>query len=118
VSDSPFVVPDVAIYSGDAKEFPPYEVWDENDVPVDYVAAGWTGWSAKWRVTSDAIDSITLTVDASEANVGVFQISATDTQTPEMRPSGVWDLQGLDGDGKPRTLFRGKTTWVLDVTRP
>ena len=115
MSETPFIVPDVAVYSGDVLEFPPYEVWDENDVPINY--STWTGWAAKWRVTSDAASSITLSVNSSEANVGVFQISATDIQTPNMQPSGVWDLSGIDSNGKPRTLFRGRTTWILDVTR-
>ena len=107
------------VYAGDAwsQSFEFGEYTDPDDegswVAEDLSALG--SWSAQWRVSADAEDSITLTVDATDAENGVIVVGASSTQTRDMGASGVFDIQAATP--AVRTLIRAKTKWRLDVTR-
>ena len=109
----PSRVPPVQIYEGDDIDWPTY-TFTENGLPIDL--SSYT-WAAQWRVTPDATDSITLTLDTGELALGKIGVSATASQTAQMTAqNGVWDLQSTKA-GVVRTWVFGATVSQKDVTR-
>jgi len=113
----PFTVDPVPVYAGDELIFPIYELLTGavgSEVPQNLAAYTF---SAQWRRHPSAADSIPLVVDASAANIGRFDLSATPANTRAMAGPGFWDLQGTLG-AEVETFIKGQTTWESDVTRP
>lgn len=109
----PSRVPPVQVYEGDTLVFPTY-TFAEGGVAIDL--SSYT-WAAQWRVTADATDSITLTLDLSQQVAGKITPSATALQTAQMTSeNGVWDLQSTKA-GVVRTWVYGPTVSTKDVTR-
>jgi hypothetical protein len=109
----------IPIYRGDSLTRS-YKFRDSNtrDV-IDLTAAGWLAWRAQWRPAEDWPEFIEMTVDTSQAAVGIISVSATALQTETMR-AGVWDLQAMrtvTGTTEVRTWIRGTTTQKGDVTK-
>jgi hypothetical protein len=86
----------------------------QGGVPQDL--SDWT-FTAEWRVRASDEAETTFAVDQSGANVGEVILSLTPAQTRAMDGSGIFDLQGVAGDGTVQTFLTGRTIWSPDVTR-
>jgi hypothetical protein len=113
---SPFIVDAVPIYAGDTAQFPSY-TFSADGVATDFVAEGWSGWEATWRPFAGSEQTIEMTVDTLEANVGVIIVTASAAQTREMGRSGVFDLQAIRNVTEVKTFIAGTTSYSPDVTR-
>lgn len=107
----------VPIYAGDTEHFPAYAILTGAGAPRDLNAEGWINWACQWRPTDSATEAIELSVDTTNTDSGIIQISASAEQTRQMGGDGVWDVQAQDSTGRVKTWFRGKTKWTRDVTR-
>ena len=105
----PVVVPDWAIYAGDAFS----QTYKIEIGGVESDLRSWTNWVAAWE-PYQGNDTIVLTVTTTDLVHGVVTISATDEQTRLMNGPGLWDIQS-EQNGGTRTWLRGKTTYTQDV---
>jgi len=87
-----------------------------NGTPIDLDTAGWSNWSAQYRVSAFSPDALDFTVDASDAGNGNITMVLTATQTEDLVGSGVFDLQAEQGDSV-RTWLKGSIQWTRGVTR-
>jgi hypothetical protein len=83
-------------------------------VPQDH--SGWT-FTAQWRNRATDAADVAFAVDQTGAAGGVVILSLTPAQTRAIATSGVFDLQGVAGDGTVKTFLTGVTIWREDVTR-
>lgn len=102
----------VSVYAGDSLRME-YHLLVAAETPSDL--SGWD-FTASFRKRATSAVAIELTVDTTDAATGVLVITATPEQTAAMGGSGVWDLQGVDGD-TVHTFLRGTLLWEADVTR-
>ena len=105
----------VEIYAGDDVTFPGFVIKDSLGSPIDL--SSYTGWAAEWRKRATDTTPLSLTVDATQANVGRLQLSADSETTRAMGASGVWDVQATSATGDTQTFLYGTTRWREDVTR-
>jgi hypothetical protein len=103
------------LYSGDSLEMR-FTFTDSANLPVDMSGT----WSAQVRTAADTADPplADFTVDASAAATGVIDIALSSTQTQELPPESVWDLQLTLAPEHVHTTHRGSVTITEDVTRP
>jgi hypothetical protein len=111
--DEPVKVPIIRIYSGDTTDFRGYRFKDGTGAVINL--AQWT-FTAVWRRTPQTPAFLVLTVDDSEAAVGLVRVSASATITAQIKARGVWDLQATF-NGVVKTLVYGSTENISDVTR-
>lgn len=109
----PASVPVLKIYKGDT--FNASFVLKSNDEPIDFVAQGWTTWTAQWRETKTATASVPFIVDASQSNIGRIKITMTAMNTRSVK-KGYWDIQAIRGE-EVKTWLRGDVLTDGDVTR-
>lgn len=105
----PVVVPDWAIYAGDAFS----QTYQIKIGGVVSDLRSWTNWAAAWRPYQSE-HSIVLAVNTTGLSTGLVTITATDEQTRLMDGPGVWDVQAQQNSGT-RTWLRGKTGFTEDV---
>lgn len=111
----PAAVPAVSIYAGDRVEFPDYIVKDGDGVAINLTA--YQDWQASWRKRTTSADAVSLTVDTSQAALGIISIVADSDATRAMGASGVWDVQATHPTFGVQTFVYGTTRWRADVTR-
>ena len=106
------------VYAGDDWEFTfRYGERETEGDPTEYVdLSGWTI-TSQWRA-KDAKSATfqQLVVDMSQAADGYITIRADEAITRAMGQGGVFDIQGRIGE-RDITFCRGRTSWMLDVTR-
>jgi hypothetical protein len=105
----PVVVPDWAIYAGDAFS-QTYKI-EVGGVTTDL--RSWTLWKASWRPYQGS-NVISLSVNTADLIDGTVTISATDEQTRLMDGPGMWDVQAKQSSST-RTWLRGKSMFTEDV---
>ena len=89
----------------------------QGGVPVDLVAAGWTGWRAQWRPAAGSATVLAIDVNTTSAASGVLVLSMDGARTGQMGGPGVWDLEAKDSSDRTVTWCEGDTAWEQDVTR-
>lgn len=107
----PLRVPDVQLYAGDTwEQIYRFETAGE---PADL--SSWTGWACQARKsTGSGVEDVAL--DLSGLAEGVIVLALTAEQTRRMRDTWVFDVQA-ERDGRVRTFLRGRSSWLLDITR-
>lgn len=109
----PAIIPDPSpVYAGDDTTIGLFQIKPGGEV-TDLSEGYW--WS-EWRPSPVSPTAITLEVDTTNADEGIFVIRATAEQTRQMDRSGVWDLQ-RNLDDTIVTWLRGETRYEKDVTR-
>lgn len=109
----PAIIPDpLPVYAGDDTVIGQFRILPGGE--VEDLSEGL--WWSEWRTSTSSADALTLEVDTTDADTGVFVIRATAEQTRDMDRSGVWDLQ-RDLDGVITTWLAGTTVYARDVTR-
>lgn len=73
---------------------------------------------AQIRTSTDAADpSAEFTIDDARADVGIFLLSLTATETAGLPPLGFWDWQAEHPTYGVVTLYEGRVTLTKDVSR-
>jgi hypothetical protein len=109
---------DLNLYAGDDGSFQIIFVdIDNNTIDVSIFT-----WEAQIRNTRASSDHISLTVDVSEANVGILTIDIPESVTRSLannlwNKTSQWDLQSTDGTSPVVTILQGSVYCGLDVTR-
>ena len=104
---------DLTIYRGDNTNF---RVTLTDTESGDPLVLPTTGWRAQVRVSRTSEDVLfTVTVDATDAGAGVFDLSILGTDTGAVAvDSAFWDLENTDTD---RTYLAGKIRLKGQVSR-
>ena len=93
---NPAEVRTINAYSGDT--FSQTFRLTNNGTPIDLDDAGWSNWSAQYRVSAFSPDALEFAVDASDASNGNITLVLSAAQTEDLVGSGVFDLQAQQGE--------------------
>ena len=102
------------VYAGDTESVV-YSFVDENGDPQDL--SEYTNWACQWQRNANTTNSrMVFDLDLTKINEGEVRIDLTPKQTRDMGGPGEFDLS-VTIDGDPRTLLRGRTAWMEDISR-
>ena len=102
---------DIDVYRGDT--FALGLEFRDDDAPIDL--SGRT-YLAQVRVSPDSDEKWSMTVDMSQAAIGVLTLHMAPAVTAVIATSGVWDLQETNG-AVVITHVAGEVNFIKDVSR-
>jgi hypothetical protein len=115
---------DLMLYSGDGFKVK-LTCMDKAGAPVDVTGAV-TAQIRLDRLTPENPPVLAMSVDLTDAYLGVVKLSLTGDQTQELTDGssakngkfvGVWDVEWDSAADEPKTLCQGVVECVADVTR-
>lgn len=110
----PQSVDTVRIWRGDDTVLASFQLTDNANVPIDLTSHTFV---SHWRVNASDSAFQILSVNVSQANLGVISVSMPSAVSTLIPGKGGWDLQSTDSLGVVRTWLTGRTIFAEDFTR-